>query len=258
MRAMAEARGTLVARMDADDVSHPDRLQRQLAAFEQRPDAAAVAALHETIDAAGRPVRGPDFARLLRGGPFPPFAHGSVMFRRSAVDAVGGYREGNDFWEDIDLLLRLAYASPILVLTQPLYCHRLAETSIRNVAGKEDVIAAYGRLYRSFELRDHSRTSDTSGSRVAPDAFRLLGSARLWAGASPGLFSMLLRYGRLRPDANTAKALLWGAWAELSPKSLRTALRGLLAFRNWRAARQIEGKTWVAWAAYKGWGERGA
>src|SRR5882672_3162814 len=47
----------LVARMDADDISHPERLQRQWDIMQTQPDVVAVGTLCEGIDASGRPVR---------------------------------------------------------------------------------------------------------------------------------------------------------------------------------------------------------
>lgn len=75
---VARARAPLVARMDADDVSHPDRLRRQWEVLERRPDVALVGTLYEGIDARGRRVRPRDRWRLARPTINPPFPHGSV------------------------------------------------------------------------------------------------------------------------------------------------------------------------------------
>ncbi len=54
---VAKARAAIVARMDADDIAHPDRLRRQWEIIAARPDVAAVGTLCNGIDAAGREVR---------------------------------------------------------------------------------------------------------------------------------------------------------------------------------------------------------
>src|SRR5688572_7285935 len=54
---VALARSSIVARMDADDVAHPDRLKRQWEIIKDRPDVVVVGTLCNGIDASGREVR---------------------------------------------------------------------------------------------------------------------------------------------------------------------------------------------------------
>ena len=54
---VAKARASILARMDADDIAHPDRLLRQWEIIRNRPDVVAVGTLCNGIDAAGRQVR---------------------------------------------------------------------------------------------------------------------------------------------------------------------------------------------------------
>jgi hypothetical protein len=242
------ARAPLVARMDADDVSLPNRLARQMEAMAAAPEAALVASLWEGIDRKGRVVRAADRARLERASPFAPFVHGSILFRRDLFDRIGGYRAECDYWEDIDLFLRFAAAAPVLVLTEPLYRHRFSETSTRLASGADRVEAAFGRLCGC--LHDYCRTGgyDPAGAAPAtppPFVFVLAGSPLLWAGERPLVLRRMLRRAELRPDAATARALLWAAWADASPRTLRLALRARLALRNLAAGRPA--KPWVEW-----------
>ena len=249
-RVVAEARAPLVARMDADDISHPDRLRRQLAVFAAEPDAGVVASLHQTIAADGRTVRAGDLGRLVRRSPFAPFVHGSAMFRRSVLEAAGGYRAGCDYWEDIDLFLRIAGKARILVIPQSLYRHRIAETSTRRTGRSEAVARAYGSMYRRFDgLRSGTEgvPADAGSARIPPQAFTLLGSPLIWAGERPGLLGLLLRQGRLGLDGASFAALAWTALAEISPRGLRFALRRALALRNRAAERALRGKPVVEW-----------
>ncbi len=112
-------RGDFVARMDADDVSLPGRLVAQRDRLASDPRLGAVAARIEVFGArAGDGIRRyvdwqnalltiEDHARSIFVE--SPVCHPSTMIRRSALDAVGGYREG-DFAEDYDLWLRLVEA----------------------------------------------------------------------------------------------------------------------------------------------------
>lgn len=106
------ARADLVARMDSDDLSEPDRLARQVGFMREHPEVAVLGSAYKIIDANESPqktIRLPvtDIAvrrALLWGN---PLCHPSVMFRRQAVLNVGGYLGGLHA-EDYDLWLRLA------------------------------------------------------------------------------------------------------------------------------------------------------
>ncbi len=113
---IAAARGTYVARMDADDESLPGRLLLQSDYLDAHPDIGVVSGLvlfgGDARSAKGyalhvdwlNAVRTPDDIALSRFIE-SPIAHPSVMFRRSLVDALGGYRDGA-FPEDYELWLR--------------------------------------------------------------------------------------------------------------------------------------------------------
>lgn len=106
------ARADLVARMDSDDLSAPDRLARQVAFMCKNPEVAVLGSAYQIIDANGSPqktirlpVTDTAIRRALLWG--NPLCHPSVMFRRQAVLNVGGYL-GGLYAEDYDLWLRLA------------------------------------------------------------------------------------------------------------------------------------------------------
>lgn len=241
---VAEARAPLVARMDADDIAHPDRLARQIALMEEEPRVVLTGTLSDVIDAKGRRVRGADHARLLRRSRFAPFGHSSIMFRREAFDRAGGYRAEAERWEDIDLYLRIARQGGIAVIPEPLTTVRLSGASTRLTAGLDRFEASMDKMQRAVEARPDDPPPATS---LRPGAFVASGSALLWSGHRPWVLRRLLKRGELRPDAESARALIWAAWADLSPASLRLALRALLRVRNRVARRRIGGARWVEW-----------
>src|SRR5579864_8737730 len=55
-RGLLEARGEYVARIDADDVSLPRRLERQVALLDAQPEVALVGAWMSLVDDSGRPI----------------------------------------------------------------------------------------------------------------------------------------------------------------------------------------------------------
>jgi glycosyltransferase involved in cell wall biosynthesis len=113
---LAAARGEFLARMDADDESHPERLARQVAHLQAEPGLGLVSCLvdfgGDRIASAGYALH-VDWLNTLRSPAEialnrfveSPLAHPSVMFRRELVARHGGYRDG-DFPEDYELWLR--------------------------------------------------------------------------------------------------------------------------------------------------------
>jgi len=111
------ARADLVARMDSDDLSAPDRLMRQVAFMREHPEVAVLGSAYDIINANGEPeqtITLPETDAAVRRALLwgNPLCHPSVMFRRQVVLDVGGYLGGLHA-EDYDLWLRLA-ADPAL------------------------------------------------------------------------------------------------------------------------------------------------
>ncbi|RXK53098.1 glycosyltransferase [Oleiharenicola lentus] len=112
----AAAQGRFIARMDADDECHPERLAAQVELFERNPeigvasclvgfggDRQANAGYALYVDWLNSLVTPEQIAlnRFIES----PLAHPSVLFRRELLERHGGYRDG-DFPEDYELWLR--------------------------------------------------------------------------------------------------------------------------------------------------------
>ncbi len=105
------ARGRYIARMDADDLSHPQRLERQITYLENHPQIAFVGCL-ALLRRNGAIVGKRSFPEYPIVRDFyinQPFLHPTLVFRREALEAVAGYSENKHciLCEDYDLLLRL-------------------------------------------------------------------------------------------------------------------------------------------------------
>ena len=105
------AQGQYIARMDDDDFSHPDRLEKQVRFMEENSGVSFVGCNAQLIKG-GAPIGG----RRLPPRPTvedfymtQPYIHPALLFRREALDAVEGYSEDDDcvLCEDYDLLLRM-------------------------------------------------------------------------------------------------------------------------------------------------------
>jgi glycosyltransferase involved in cell wall biosynthesis len=239
-RVAEAAKAKLVARMDADDVSHPERLERQVAVMLERSDVALVASTCDIIGPEGEKIRGADTWRLARSSWFSPFAHGSILYRRDIFETVGGYRSECEFWEDQDLFVRmLAFTDKaIVVLKDALYSNRHSAISTRVSVSRERVEQAVDLAYRCVNRLDRQQWYDDllihkkTTPKVDPSVFISHGSLRLWANERPREFERLLERGRLSLDIGTISALVWTLWASASPGSLRAFMKGLAALRN--------------------------
>jgi glycosyltransferase involved in cell wall biosynthesis len=251
--AVAAARAPLVARMDADDVAHPERLAHQIALMQAAPEAVLCGTLWDAIDADGRRIRAADRSRLLRRSPFPPFCHPTILFRKAAFDRIGGYREAANFWEDVDLYLRFAREGRVLVVPETLLSVRYSDASTRLRESRDRFEEAMDLMYRcageAAAGRDYTPvlTQKRPSTKIALPAFVTTGSPCVWTGERPGVFTRMVRRGRLGFDAASLFHLTWAAWADLSPKSLRAFLRLYLAWRNRRAGAALAGGGAVEW-----------
>lgn len=135
-RALRHARGQLIARMDADDVSASDRLERQVRFLESHPNIAVLGTYATRIDAASAtievltPPASPPEIREYAFEQGNPFVHGSVVMRATSLKNVNGYDERFDVAQDYDLWLRVLEREDGANLPEYLYGFRLLNTSL--------------------------------------------------------------------------------------------------------------------------------
>lgn len=108
-------RNELIARMDTDDISKPERCEKQLAAFQNDPELAIVGAWadefrnmpEEIISTRTVPCRHEEIFRFAKKR--SAFNHPAVMYRKSKVLETGGYGDLRRN-QDVDLFGRMLYA----------------------------------------------------------------------------------------------------------------------------------------------------
>jgi glycosyltransferase involved in cell wall biosynthesis len=196
--AIAHARGTLIARMDADDVCRRERLALQAQHLQEDPRCAILGSRVKLVGARGANRGMRDYVRWLNGLLThadivrdllveSPIAHPSVMVRAEVLRDLDGYREF-DGPEDYDLWLR-------------------AHARGWRFGKREEVL---------LEWRDHPGRLTRRDPRYSPERFRALKLEALEHGA--------LRGGR--------GVVVWGAgpvgkaWA----RALRSRGHGVAAF----------------------------
>ena len=107
------ARGQYVARMDADDISMPERLAVQVAFLDEHPEVGVVGSFVQLFDldeTLGNVWHYPTRHALIKWSLcfHSPLAHPSVVFRRAIVEHIGGYDDAFPASHDRDLWLRLS------------------------------------------------------------------------------------------------------------------------------------------------------
>lgn len=108
-------RNELVARMDTDDISKPDRCEKQLKRFKEKPELAIVGShvdefIGEPTNVVSRrsvPLSSEDIYDYAKKR--SAFNHPAVMYRKSAVMAENGYSNLKRN-QDVDLFGRMLYA----------------------------------------------------------------------------------------------------------------------------------------------------
>lgn len=147
---LRECRGAWVARQDADDLSHPERLAAQMKLLERDLETILLGTQGVLIDTRGRrvglldvPCDADGIAWAL---PFlNPFLHTSVIFRREAALDAGAYDESFRIAQDYELWGRLAARGRTANLPQRLVSYRHAETSLSKT-GRETAFAEADRV----------------------------------------------------------------------------------------------------------------
>jgi len=250
------ARSPLIARMDADDIAEPDWLGRLHAEIVDRPDVVLVGCLWSGIDTHGRPVRVADRWRAARPSIYPPFGHGSSMFRKAAFERIGGYRQACAYWEDFDLVLRLAGEGRILFVPDALYRYRFASSSTRQVSDPRLVERGVNLMFACAEaFRTRGEYESTLAAHAAPDAapseptlrtILSLSSYRLWNGRRPGRLRQIARAMATPATRADPLVLAMALWGELGPRSLRWTLATFIRLRAKFSSLRPDGQA-VAW-----------
>ena len=124
------AQGEYVARQDADDISLPERFEKQVDFLHKQPKVILVSSNYEYIDSEGsllgkpKPAGGSDITAWYLLFYNRIGAHGLAMFRRDPVINIGGYSESYRYSQDYELWSRLTKVGALVILPDLLQLYR--------------------------------------------------------------------------------------------------------------------------------------
>ena len=215
---LAISRGEFIARMDADDISFPDRFARQVDYLRQHVSCSAVGCGILLIDPDGSPLCN----RIFEGdhdkldakqiiGEFPVIAHPASMMRRSSLIKAGGYREEYETMEEFDLWLRLSEQGRLANLPDVLFKYR----------------------------QHHQSVNATQAERQKSWADQIMNEARIRRGLQPLSWSIATHYAP--PTSIVERHLGWAMSAAASGYRKTAFKHSLLALK----ADPVFLKAWV-------------
>ena len=165
--AVKNASTEYLAVLDADDLSHPLRLKRQVEYLDSYQDVGLVGTWTEFIDEMGSVVsykKGPtshqEIVQVMATR--NPIVHSSVMFRRALMGLVGGYDETLAYAQDFGMLLEFARISRIEIIPEILCSWRISNNSVTyavesTIVRARDEVDLFARVPKMVSLSPISR-----------------------------------------------------------------------------------------------------
>jgi len=193
------AKADIIARMDGDDISEPQRLEVQYQFLQRNPNIALVGCFVKLINEKGeicgrkiKPIKHEEIKKDILV--YATLIHATIMIRKDVFKKVGFYREQYLWCEDIDLWYRIIFSGyEVANIPQYLYQYRRTDSS---------VVFKYAKQVALIDFRLRKETIEK---------FKLKLSLKEWFFIYLHLFLGLILTGRQKEKLqNLYKKLFYG------------------------------------------------
>ncbi len=217
------ATGDWIARMDGDDWSHPERLEKQFAMAQKSPQAALISAdywlCNDALQVVSEMRLNPNHTAFMNylNTRQNPFCHPVMMFNRHKVLSLGGYDDSLQTAQDYDLWRRLLARYPLAHVAEPLLKYRVRRDAVS--------IARFAEQTQSRQTILSKTASAPPPESTNPNglyAYRL-GFAAWVGGKRSACFHYMLTALRTRTRVWQALAAILTCWM---PRRLYLVLTG--------------------------------
>jgi glycosyltransferase involved in cell wall biosynthesis len=237
--AVSMARGEYLARQDADDISFPHRLERQVFFLAENPQVGLLGSNIRTIDGNGKfetdsdLLTSPDDLKLAEIFS-NQFGHGSVMIRKKILEEVGAYDPAVVINEDYDLWVRVSCATKVANLKECLYGWRFHQ---QNISMAKSSLPQKSKASRDAALKIRDKAfelylADKKGYRfLSFHPYSMLGGVKAYLRRKSAVYSdmaiMYCSYGhRWRAILPVLLATLHTPWLKKPYRHLGLVLAG--------------------------------
>lgn len=162
-KGISYSKGKYIARMDADDVSTPERFKLQVDYLESHPDVGILGGSMLITDESGNVTGRRNYARddkSLRKLIFnvSPFCHPAVMIRKEVLEKSGLYNPNSNPAEDLDIYFRIGKYSKFANLSDVLLRYRILPTSMTNSGIKNMELMSIKLRLKNATLNEYDAT----------------------------------------------------------------------------------------------------
>tara|TARA_B100000315_G_scaffold253164_1_gene291408 strand:- start:3803 stop:4606 length:804 start_codon:yes stop_codon:yes gene_type:complete len=154
-KGIGQANSELIARLDADDYSLPNRLEKQVAFMEQYPE--IVFCGSRFMELIGTQFftqkvrfveKDEDIRKIISC--YNPFSHSTIMIRKKIFAKSGGYNSKLEYSQDYDLWVRMLNFGEARILKEELGVARLTEQSTSNKNRRKQKIEVFQIRWNAF------------------------------------------------------------------------------------------------------------
>ena len=164
-KGIRHARSPIIARMDSDDISLPNRLEKQYSFLMSHPETDLIGCWAEIIDSHGKIIgsnKTPSTPDKIQSSILitNPLIHPTWMFRKNLMETEGYYSETSPATEDYEFLLRITRKKTVQNLPEILFRYRFNHNGVSYKKNKFQewqsiklrVKAIWNRLYPAWEV----------------------------------------------------------------------------------------------------------